>query len=188
MPLGDYNKGQVREIARELDLRTANKPESQEICFVEDNNYSRFISERRGEEVKPGLFVDTRGNKLGTHKGISNYTIGQRKGLGIAFGKPMFVVEIIPDKNLVVLGDETEVFSRELTASRINFITLERLEGPIEVKAKIRYSAREAKATVMPIDNDRVRVVFEEPQRAITPGQAVVFYQEDVLVGGGTID
>jgi len=188
MPLGEYNKEQVREIARELDLRTANKPESQEICFVEDNNYGRFISERRGDEIRPGLFVDTRGKKLGTHKGIAHYTVGQRKGLGIALGKPMYVVEIIPDKNLVVLGDETEVFSRELTASQMNFITFEKLEGPIEVKAKIRYSAKEAEAKVIPIDIDRVRVVFEEPQRAITPGQAVVFYQGDVLVGGGTIE
>jgi tRNA-specific 2-thiouridylase len=187
MPLGDYNKEQVREIARGLDLRTANKPESQEICFVEDNNYGRFISERRGEDIKPGYFVDTHGRRLGTHKGIVHYTVGQRKGLGIALGKPMFVVEIIPDKNLVVLGDEAEVFSRELTASQMNYIAFEKLEGPIDVKAKIRYSAKEAAAKVIPLDEDRVKVVFEEPQRAITPGQAVVFYQEDVLVGGGTI-
>jgi tRNA-specific 2-thiouridylase len=188
MPLGDYNKQQVREIARDLNLRTANKPESQEICFVEDNNYGRFIDERRGGEIKPGFFVDTHGKKLGTHKGIVHYTVGQRKGLGIAFGKPMYVVEIIPDKNLVVLGDEAEVFSRELTASNVNLIALERLEGPIEVKAKIRYSAREAAATVTPTGEGRVKVVFQEPQRAITPGQAVVFYQDDVLVGGGTIE
>ncbi len=188
MPLGDYNKEQVREIAKELDLRTANKPESQEICFVEDNNYGRFISERKGDEIRPGFFVDTKGNRLGTHKGIAHYTIGQRKGLGIALGKPMYVVEIIPDKNLVVLGDETEVFSRELTASQMNFITIEKLEAPIEVKAKIRYSAKEAEAEVIPLEEDKVKVVFEEPQRAITPGQAVVFYQGDVLVGGGTID
>jgi tRNA-uridine 2-sulfurtransferase len=188
MPLGDYNKDQVREIARGLDLRTANKPESQEICFVEDNDYGRFISERRGDETKPGIFVDAQGRKLGTHKGIAHYTVGQRKGLGIALGKPMFVVEIIPEKNLVVLGDETEVFSKELTASQMNFITFEKLEEPIDVKAKIRYSAKEAAAKVIPLDDGRVKVIFEEPQRAITPGQAVVFYQEDVLVGGGTID
>ncbi|MGI6584429.1 MAG: tRNA 2-thiouridine(34) synthase MnmA [Lutisporaceae bacterium] len=188
MPLGDYNKGQVREIARKLDLRTANKPESQEICFVEDNDYGRFISKRVGKDIKPGYFVDTQGRKLGAHKGIVHYTVGQRKGLGIALGKPMYVVEIIPDKNLVVLGDESEVFSNELVASKMNYITFEKLEGPINVKAKIRYSAREAEATVTPIDNERVRVVFKEPQRAITPGQAVVFYQEDLLVGGGTIE
>lgn len=188
MPLGDYKKGQVREIARELDLRTANKPESQEICFVEDNDYGRFINERVGKDIKPGYFVDTQGRKLGAHKGIVHYTVGQRKGLGIALGKPMYVVEIIPDKNLVVLGDESEVFSNELVASKMNYISFEKLEGPINVKAKIRYSAREAEATVIPIDNEKVRVVFKEPQRAITPGQAVVFYQEDLLVGGGTIE
>jgi len=188
MPLGDYNKEQVREIAKGLELRTANKPESQEICFVEDNNYGRFISERRGSEIKPGLFVDTQGRILGKHKGIIHYTVGQRKGLGIALGKPMFVVEIIPEKNLVVLGDETEVFSRELTASQMNFIAFEKLEAPIEVKAKIRYSAKEAAAKVIPLNDSRVKVVFEEPQRAITPGQAVVFYQNDILVGGGTIE
>ncbi len=188
MPLGDYNKEQVRDIARGLDLRTANKPESQEICFVEDDDYGRFISERRGNEIKPGNFVDTQGRRLGTHKGIAHYTVGQRKGLGIALGKPVYVVEIIPEKNLVVLGDEKEVFSRELIASQMNFITFEKLEGPIDVKAKIRYSAKEAAAKVIPIDDEKVRVIFEEPQRAITPGQAVVFYQEDVLVGGGTIE
>ncbi len=188
MPLGDYNKEQVREIARELGLRTANKPESQEICFVEDNNYGRFINERRGDEIKPGMFVDVRGNKLGNHKGIAHYTVGQRKGLGISIGKPLYVVEIIPEKNLVVLGDETEVFGRELRASQMNYIAFEKLEEPIDVKAKIRYSAREADAKVIPMGNKRVRVVFEEPQRAITPGQAVVFYQGDVLVGGGTIE
>ncbi|HOR85795.1 MAG TPA: tRNA 2-thiouridine(34) synthase MnmA [Bacillota bacterium] len=188
MPLGDYNKEQVREIARELGLRTANKPESQEICFVEDNNYGRFINERRGDEIKPGMFVDVRGNKLGNHKGIAHYTVGQRKGLGISIGKPLYVVEIIPEKNLVVLGDETEVFGRELRASQMNYIAFEKLEEPIDVKAKIRYSAREADAKVIPMGNNRVRVVFEEPQRAITPGQAVVFYQGDVLVGGGTIE
>jgi len=188
MPLGDYNKEQVREIAKGLDLRTANKPESQEICFVEDNNYGRFISERRGDEIKPGLFVDNQGRVLGKHKGIIHYTVGQRKGLGIALGKPMFVVEIIPEKNLVVLGDETEVFSRELTASKMNYIIFAKLEEPINVKAKIRYSTKEAAAKVIPLDDDRVRVIFEEPQRAITPGQAIVFYQGDILVGGGTIE
>lgn len=188
MPLGDYTKEQVREIARGLDLRTANKPESQEICFVEDDDYGRFITERTDREIKPGYFVDTKGRRLGTHKGIVHYTVGQRKGLGIALGKPMYVVEIIPERNLVVLGDETEVFSRELTASKMNFITFEKLEGPIKVNAKIRYSAKEAPAQVIPLEEDKVKVIFDEPQRAITPGQAVVFYQGDVLVGGGTIE
>lgn len=187
MPLGDYTKEQVRAIARELELRTANKPESQEICFVEDNDYGRFLSEKRGADIKPGYFVDTKGNKLGMHKGIVHYTVGQRKGLGIAFGKPMFVVEIIPDRNLVVLGDESEVFSTVLTADNLNFVAIEDLKAPMKVNAKIRYSAKEAPAEVFPIEDNKVRVVFEQPQRAITPGQAVVFYDGDVLVGGGTI-
>lgn len=188
MPLGDYTKEQVREIAGSLNLPTATKAESQEICFVEDDDYGRFVSERAGKEIKPGYFVDTRGRRLGAHKGIVHYTVGQRKGLGIALGKPMYVVEIIPDKNLVVLGDEAEIFSRELVASDVNLIAYEEIKEPLKVKAKIRYSAREADAIVTPLKDGKVRVVFEEHQRAITPGQAVVFYQGDVLVGGGTIE
>ena len=188
MPLGDYTKEQARHLARQLDARVAVKAESQEICFVEDNDYGRFLSERRGNEIKPGYFVDTKGNRLGTHKGIVHYTVGQRKGLGIALGRPMFVVEIIPEQNLVVLGDEKEVFERELIASDVNLIAYECLEKPIRLKAKIRYSAREADAEIVPLGKERVKVVFDEPQRAITPGQAVVFYEGDVLVGGGVIE
>lgn len=188
MPLGDYTKEQTREIARELDLVVAEKPESQEICFVEDDDYGRFLSERRGADIKPGFFVDAKGNRLGTHKGIVHYTVGQRKGLGIALGKPMFVVEIIPDKNLVVLGDETEVFSSSLIASDMNYMPFEHLESSIRVKAKIRYSAKEAGAEVIPLEGNKAKVTFSEPQRAITPGQAVVFYDGDILVGGGTIE
>jgi tRNA-uridine 2-sulfurtransferase len=188
MPLGDYTKDVVREIAYKQHLGVASKPDSQEICFVDDNNYSRFLSERRPDAVKPGNFVDTKGRVLGKHKGIVNYTVGQRKGLGIAFGKPMFVVELIPDKNLVVLGDETEVFGRELIASDVNLILYEKLEKPIKVKAKIRYSAQEADCLVEPLENNKIKVIFDQPQRAITPGQAVVLYDGDYVVGGGTIE
>jgi tRNA-specific 2-thiouridylase len=188
MPLGDYTKDVVREIASELHLGVASKPDSQEICFVEDNNYSRFLAERRPDAVKPGYFVDTKGNIIGEHSGIVNYTIGQRKGLGIAFGYPMFVVELIPDKNLVVLGDETEVFGTELIASDVNLILYESLDKPIRVKAKIRYSAKEADCLVEPLENNRIKVTFDEPQRAITPGQAIVLYDGDYVVGGGTIE
>ncbi|MDF2521063.1 MAG: tRNA (5-methylaminomethyl-2-thiouridylate)-methyltransferase [Clostridia bacterium] len=188
MPLGDYTKEQVREIAHEQHLGVASKPDSQEICFVEDDNYARFLTERRPEAVRPGYFVDTRGNILGEHKGIVHYTVGQRKGLGIAFGKPMFVVELIPDRNLVVLGDETEVFSKELIANDVNLILYEKLDKAIRVKAKIRYSAQEADCIVEPLGDDRVKVTFDEPQRAITPGQSVVFYDGDYVVGGGIIE
>lgn len=188
MPLGDYTKEMVREIAYQQHLGVASKPDSQEICFVDDNDYSRFLTERRPEAIKPGYFVDTKGNRLGTHKGIVHYTVGQRKGLGIAFGKPMFVVELIPDRNLVVLGDETEVFSKELIASDVNLILFERIEKPIRVKAKIRYSAQEADCVVEPLDENKIKVIFDTPQRAVTPGQSVVLYDGDYVVGGGIIE
>jgi tRNA-specific 2-thiouridylase len=188
MPLGDYTKDVIREIAYEQHLGVASKPDSQEICFVDDNNYSRFLTERRPDAVKPGYFVDTRGHVLGKHQGIVHYTVGQRKGLGIALGKPMFVVELLPDKNLVVLGDESEVFSKELIASDVNMILYEKLEKPIKVKAKIRYSAQEADCFVEPLENNKIKVTFDQPQRAITPGQSVVLYDGDYVVGGGTIE
>lgn len=188
MPLGFYTKDVVREIAHQQHLGVASKPDSQEICFVDDNNYGRFLAERRPGAVKPGYFVDTKGNVLGEHKGIVHYTVGQRKGLGIAFGKPMFVVELIPDRNLVVLGDETEVFGKELIASDVNMILYEKLEKPIRVKAKIRYSAQEADCLVEPLEGNKIKVTFDMTQRAITPGQSVVLYDGDYVVGGGTIE
>lgn len=187
MPLGDYTKKHVREIAKELGLEVANKPDSQEICFVEDNDYGKFLMDMRASDIKPGNFVDVYGNVLGKHKGIVNYTYGQRKGLGIAVGKPMYVIDIIADKNIVVLGDEELVFKNELIAGNLNFIPFDKLDKPMQVKAKIRYSAQEAEATIIPIDHDKVKVTFNENQRAITPGQAVVFYKEDIVVGGGII-
>ncbi len=188
MPVGDYTKERVREIARELGLTVASKPDSQEICFVEDNNYARFITENTNAPIEPGDFVDTKGNVLGRHKGIIFYTIGQRKGLGIALGKPMYVVAIDVKNNRVVLGEEEEVYSDTLIASDVNFISIDRLEGEMRVKAKIRYNASEADAVISPVDNGRVKVVFDSPQRAITPGQSVVFYDGDIVVGGGVIE
>ncbi|MCX7709660.1 MAG: tRNA 2-thiouridine(34) synthase MnmA [Clostridia bacterium] len=188
MPVGDYTKDQVREMAAKIDMLVATKPDSQEICFVEDNDYGRFISENTDAEIVPGDFVDTKGHVLGKHKGIVHYTVGQRKGLGISLGKPMYVVEIDVHRNRVVLGDESEVFSNALIADDLNFITFEKLESPIRVKAKIRYSAKEADAELFPIENSKVRVVFDAPQRAITPGQSVVFYDGDLIVGGGVIE
>lgn len=188
MPIGDYTKDRVREIARELGLSVASKPDSQEICFVEDNDYGRFICENTDAEILPGNFVDTRGRILGRHKGIIHYTVGQRKGLGVSFGKPMYVVELDVARNEVVLGDEEEVFSGELTACDLNFISIENLVSEMRVQAKIRYSAKPADATILPLEEGKARVVFDQPQRAITPGQSVVFYESDVVVGGGTIE
>ncbi|QEK13610.1 tRNA 2-thiouridine(34) synthase MnmA [Crassaminicella thermophila] len=188
MPLGEFSsKEEVRQLALELGLITASKPDSQEICFVKDNNYGKFIEDRKPGKIAPGDFVDKNGKVLGKHKGIVYYTIGQRKGLGIALGKPMFVVDIIPEKNQVVLGENEDVFGRELLASDVNFIYLNRIEGSLRVKAQIRYNAKPADATIYIEKDNVVRVVFDDSQRAITPGQAVVFYDGDYLVGGGTI-
>jgi tRNA-specific 2-thiouridylase len=187
-PIGDYTKDRVRELAREIGLSVASKPDSQEICFVEDNDYGRYISENTDADIKPGFFVDRDGKKLGMHKGIIHYTVGQRKGLGISFGKPMFVVAVRPEDNTVVLGDETEVFSKGLTASDVNIISINELKEELRVKAKIRYSAKESEAVIRPLGNGRIEVLFDEPQRAVTPGQSVVFYDGDIVVGGGVID
>lgn len=186
MPLSGYTKDRVREIAAEIGLNVANKPDSEEICFVPDNDYAKFITKRVPDKVKAGSFVDIQGNVLGKHKGIIHYTIGQRKGLGISFGKPMFVADIIPDKNFVVLGEEGEVFKDTLFASDLNLIPFDKLQKDMRVTAKIRSTAKEAPAVISPY-NDGVIVKFDAPQRAITKGQAIVFYDGEVVVGGGTI-
>lgn len=186
-PLGEYSKDKVREKAKELGLSVSSKPDSQEICFVDDNDYGRYVYENTNREVVPGDFIDLAGKKLGQHKGIIHYTIGQRKGLGITFGKPMFVCGIDSIKNTVTLGEEADVFSDTLIASDLNFISIDNLSNTMKIKAKIRYSASEADAIIKPLDNTSVEVKFNEPQRAITPGQSVVFYDDDDVVGGGII-
>lgn len=188
MPLGDYHKEETRKIAENLGLGVASKPDSQEICFVEDKNYAGFIKERTGKEGKKGYFVDNEGNILGEHQGIIHYTIGQRKGLGIAFGKPMYVIGIDAEKNEVILGEAGQEYSRSLIAEKVNFIPFDTLEKDLKVTAKIRYSAKEAEAVIRPYKNHKVKVDFQVPQRAVTPGQAVVFYNDDIVVGGGTIE
>lgn len=187
-PIGDLTKDKVREIALGLDLPVAHKPDSQEICFIDNNDYGRYINENTDVEIKPGYFVDRAGNILGMHKGIIHYTIGQRKGLGISLGKRTYVVAINPKDNTVVLGDDDDVYSGHLTASDLNFISIPELKDEMRVTAKIRYSAKEAAALISPLDEGRVSVIFDEPQRAVTPGQSVVFYDGDTVVGGGIID
>lgn len=188
MPIGSYTKEEIRQMAKDLELSVATKPDSQEICFIADDDYVRFLEENRPGTVKPGNFTDAQGNILGQHKGIVHYTIGQRKGLGITFGKPMYVAGIDVLGNNVILGEEDSVFSKELTASDVNFIAFGKLDKPMEVTAKVRYSAKEAEAVVTPLEAGRVKVEFIRPQRAITPGQSVVFYKGDTVVGGGVID
>lgn len=206
MPVGEYSKDQIRAIAAELALPVANKPDSQEICFVTDNDYAGFIADyikdnkhadalNRAEADKngiytgltPGNFVNTAGEVIGKHKGYIHYTVGQRKGLGIAMGQPVFVKEIRPQTNEVVLCNSDEVFSDRLLARNVNFMAIEGIDGELEAEVKIRYSHKGAKCVIRQTGEDEVMCIFEEPQRAITPGQAVVFYQGDYVLGGGTI-
>ena len=187
LPIGDYEKERVREIAKEIGIDVHNKPDSQEICFVKDNDYAGYVKKHSKKRIEEGYFVDTKGNVLGKHKGIVNYTIGQRKGLGIAFGKPMFVIDINAKKNTVVLGDNEDLFNKVVIAKDVNLIAFDEITEPVRVEAKIRYSAKPSPATVYKIDNNKIKIVFDEPQRAITKGQSVVMYNGDVVVGGGII-
>ncbi len=203
MPVGAYSKEEIRELARDLKLPVANKPDSQEICFVPDKDYAGFITgylqekeltqatdqsnQNRFNGLRPGNYVNTAGEILGRHRGLIHYTVGQRKGLGIAMGQPIFVVELRPETNEVVLGTGNEVFSDHLTANHLNFMAIEDLDGELFVEAKIRYSHQGARCRIKRTGQDEIVCIFEEPQRAITPGQAVVFYQGDYVVGGGTI-
>ena len=186
-PLGSMSKQEVREIADKLDFINADKPDSQDICFVPDGDYARFIEEWCGLKFENGNFVDLQGNVIAQHKGIINYTIGQRKGLGIAAKAPYYVVGKNLETNEVILGSNDDLFSSTLTATDVNFISVEKLTGPMRVRAKVRYKQKETDATISPLGNGDVSVVFDEPQRAIASGQAVVFYDGDIVVGGGTI-
>ncbi len=187
LPLGSLSKDEVRDIALSQGFINADKPDSQDICFVPDGDYAAFIERYTGKCYAEGDFVDAAGNTLGRHRGIIRYTIGQRKGLGVAMGRPIFVSKIDPVTNRVTLGDEDMLFSKELYAGDINLIAAERIDTPIRVTAKVRYSAREALATVEQTGEDELHVIFDEPQRALTRGQSVVLYDGDTVVGGGII-
>ena len=198
MPLGDFTKSQVREIAKDKDLPVANRPESQEICFIPDNHYGDFLEGYIPERTNSGPIVNKEGKIIGKHRGIIFYTIGQRKGIGIADREPLYVTSIDKESNTIAVGRKKEVYSDELLADNVNFICVDKLEAPMKVEVKIRYLHPPASATVIPQDKDRVKVKFNQPQWAITPGQAVVFYlpaknkdrqagDGDTVVGGGTI-
>lgn len=186
-PLGTLTKPQVRDIAAEWGFPAAQKGESQDICFVPDGDYAGFIARTIGAAFPRGRFVDTDGNNLGEHRGIAHYTIGQRRGLGLAHTEPLYVKEIRPKDNTVVVGTADTLFSRTLTVRDSNLIALDRLDGPLRAGVKIRYRHPEQPATVTPLDGSTLRIDFDEPQRAITPGQAAVIYDGDVVIGGGTI-
>jgi len=179
-PLGDFTKDEVRKLAKEMDLPVKEKKESQDF-------FSGDISHLFGKKGKPGKIIDKEGNILGTHRGIQYYTIGQRRGLGIAKGLPLYIIEIDKENNSITLGEKEDLFKDELLADNINWVGIENLKGELELKARIRYRHKEAKAIVSPYKKDKVLVEFKDPQSAITPGQSVVFYRGDILVGGGTI-
>lgn len=188
MPVGEYTKEEIREMAEELGLFVANKPDSQEICFIPDHDYAKFIEENSDCCLEEGNFVDKYGNILGRHKGITHYTVGQRKGLNLSMGHPVFVTAIRPETNEVVIGEHEDVFSNRLICNKLNWMMVEGLAGKtMRVNAKIRYSHKGAPCVIREISPEHVECVFDEPQRAATPGQAVVFYDGDYVVGGGTI-
>jgi tRNA-specific 2-thiouridylase len=186
-PLGKLKKTEVRQIALENGFINANKHDSQDICFVKDGDYAKFIEAYTGESFERGNFVDLRGSILGSHNGIIHYTIGQRKGLGLSFASPMYVCSKDIFSNTVTLGEEPELYSKNLTAKDINLIACSSIERPLRVKAKVRYKQEEQWATIEQTEVNQIHLEFDFPQRAIAKGQAVVFYDGETVVGGGTI-
>ena len=185
-PVGGFQKEKLRELAKHAGIKTANKPDSQEICFIPDNDYSRFLSDFRGPQETAGELVDTEGNVVGEHSGYQNFTIGQRRGLGVAFGEPRFVVRIEPDSKRVVVGTKEELGRLSLEANRLNWLKPD-LDFPITGTAQIRYQNQPGRCTVHLLEDDRIRVNFDEPQFGVAPGQAVVVYDDDRVLGGGWI-
>ena len=186
-PLGELAKAETRRMAADLGLVTAQKAESQEICFVPDDDYAEYLRQRVPATAKPGPIRNRRGDVLGTHQGIAFYTVGQRKGLGIAVGRPLYVLEIVPRENAIVVGEEDEVYSRGLVADDLNWVSVGEPTEPIRANARIRYRSAEVPAVAWMQQDGTLAVEFDEPQRAVSPGQAVVLYQGDRVVGGGTI-
>ncbi len=186
-PLGTYEKPEIRSIAENAQLINSRKPDSQDICFVPDGNYSAFISKNTDAEIRDGYFLDTDGNIIGTHKGIINYTIGQRRGIGISIGRPAYVTDKNATNNTVTIGDEKDLYKSEIIAYNVNLISIDKIKDGMNVTAKIRYSKNEQPAILTNLENGEILVKFTEPQRAPAKGQAVVFYDDDVVIGGGTI-
>ena len=187
-PLGDFeSKAEIRKIASENNLKVANKPDSEDICFIPDGNYKKFLENNSDIKPKEGNIVDSKGKVLGKHTGLYNYTIGQRKGLGISNPVPLFVLGFNPLKNEVIVGEEAELYKKEITVSDINLLLVDEIKTQMEVTVKTRYSSKEAKAKIIQ-DGKNIKVIFDEPQKAITPGQSAVFYVDDIVLGGGKIE
>ncbi|CZT56242.1 tRNA-specific 2-thiouridylase MnmA [Eubacteriaceae bacterium CHKCI005] len=187
LPLCTYEKEEIRRLAERYRLPVAHKPDSQEICFIPDDDYASFIRDYAGKTTPPGDFVDEKGNVLGQHKGILHYTVGQRKGLGIAFGRPMYVRTIDPEKNQVVLVEGGKEYFTGLMADGVNFIPFDWPQEEMKVEVMVRYQSRLTPARLVPLDDNKVQVLFDAPIRAVTPGQAAVFYRGDLVLGGGRI-
>ena len=185
-PLAQYTKDHVRAIARKRKLPTAKRKKSQDVCFIPDGDYSSFLKKRISD--RPGPILDNTGQQVGQHKGIIHYTIGQRHGIGISHKVPYYVTKIDPDKNAIYIGEKEQVYKKTFIARELNFIPFDTLEQGMEVSAKVRYFSPLSEATVEPICSDEIKVVFKKPQWAITPGQSVVFYKEDLVCGGGVIE
>ena len=186
-PLGNKKKAEVRKIAETRGFVNAHKHDSQDICFVQNGSYADFIERHTGKTYPEGNFINRDGDILGRHRGVIRYTVGQRKGLGLAFSDPLYVCAVNPSQNTVTLGRESELYSRVLTAKDINLISVPRLEKATRLKAKVRYRQTEQWAIVTQLGEDTLKVEYDEPQRAITKGQSVVLYDGDIVVGGGTI-
>ena len=187
-PLESYeSKDEIRKIAADNNLRVANKPDSEDICFIPDGDYKKFLERNSTISPKPGNIVDKNGNILGRHEGLYRYTTGQRKGLGISHKTPLFVLGFNKEKNELIVGEQEELFGKEIIVTDINLLAIDDIEKPIKANTKIRYSSKEVSSTIYKIDNNTVKVVFDEPVRGATPGQSAVFYDDEIVVGGGKI-
>lgn len=187
-PLGNFNsKDEIRQIAREHELVVANKPDSEDICFIPDGNYKTFLENNSNLKPKQGNIVDKNGNVLGKHKGLYYYTIGQRKGLGISYKVPLFVTGFNKNRNEVIVGEMEDLFKKEMEVCNVNLLLIDKLENEMKVSVKTRYSSKQANATISPLENGNIKVEFDEPQKSLTPGQSAVFYIDDIVVGGGKI-
>ena len=187
-PLGNFkSKTEIREIARKNDLKVANKPDSEDICFIQYGNYKKFLEENSDLKPMPGNIVNKKGEILGKHNGLYNYTIGQRKGLGISYKVPLFVIGFNKEKNELIVGENEETFQKEMLVNNINWLLIDKLEDKQEVLVKTRYSTKEDEAVIEQIDDDIVKVIFKEPAQRIPPGQSAVFYIGDIVLGGGKI-
>mgnify|MGYP004537053763 FL=1 len=187
-PLSDFEeKEQIREIARKNNLRVANKPDSEDICFIPDGDYKQFLEKNSDLKPKQGNIIMKDGTILGKHTGLYKYTIGQRKGLGISYKEPLFVIGFNPAKNELIVGTEKETYKKEMVVKDINLLAIDEIKEPMQVNVKTRYSSKEEKAIIQQIDKNTIKVEFENPVQRITPGQSAVFYDEDIVVGGGKI-